>query len=144
MTATADSGTELGGDLQERRSKIRQREILLKWEQWGPAYRHVAGDSLGYVCEIVDATDDERAWLRKHVAENGMPDGAGRSAEEWYALRREQGRQANAAASAAFLSGAYDRARDLIDDALAHGSLLETEWVRLHHFISARVAERPA
>ena len=138
MTATADSGIELGGDLPDRRSKIRQREILLKLEQWGPAYQHVAGEWLDYVGDIVGATDDERAWLRQHVAEHGKPETTDRSDADWCELRRAQGREANAAASAAFLAGDYDRARDLIDEALAYGGLLEAEWTRLHEFIAAK------
>lgn len=135
MTAVVD-----GDVLAERRAGVRRRELLLTLEQWAPAYRNVAGDSLDYVFEIAAATEEERAWLRDHVAANGLPAGPGRTAEE---LRAAGGR-ANAEASAAFLAGDHDRARDLIDEARAHGALFETEWANLHSFITARAAEKAA
>jgi hypothetical protein len=124
-----------GDDLRRRRERIRERELLLALEQWGPAYREVAGDPLRYVFEIVEATDGERDWLRRRVAENGLP-AATRTAGE---MRAEGGR-ANAAANAAFLAGDYDSARNLIDDARAYGALLDGEWARLHEFLAAREA----
>ena len=126
--------------LQERRAMVRRRELLLMLEQWAPAGRNVAGDSLHYVFELTGATEAEQAWLRKHVADNGMPPAAGRTPEEI----RAAGRQANAAASAAFLAGDYDRARDLIDEARAHGALFAGEWSQLHDFIAARAAGKDA
>src|SRR4051794_22926244 len=101
MTAVEESE-----DLRRRRVKVRQRELLLALEQWAPAYRNVAGDCLRYVCEIAGATEDEQTWLRQHVADAGLPQVATRSAEDM----RAAGRQANAAASAAFLAGDYERA----------------------------------
>src|SRR4051794_28576021 len=111
MTAVVEND-----DLAQRRTKIRQRELLLALEQWAPAYRDVAGDMLRYVFEIAEASEAEQTWLREQVAENGMPETA-RTAEEVRAL----GGQANAAAGAAFLAGEFDRARDLVDDARAYG-----------------------
>ncbi|WIM92537.1 hypothetical protein ACTOB_004480 [Actinoplanes oblitus] len=131
MTAVAE--TE---DLQKRRAELRRRELLLILERWAPAYREVAGDALAYVFEIAGADEGEQAFLREHVAQNGMPQVVGRTADEIL----EAGRQANAASSAAFLAGDYDRARDLIDDARLYGALLETEWVKLHRFIAAKAA----
>jgi hypothetical protein len=122
-------------DLDERRSKIRRRQLVLALEQWAPAYQQVAGGWLGYVCDITDATDDEKTWLEQYVARNGMPDA---TAREWHEVRRTQGREANAAATAAFLAGDYDRAHDLIDDARAYGALTDTEWQKLHAFIDAQ------
>ena len=122
--------------LQDRKAKIRRQQLRLTLEQWAPAYRNVAGDRLRYVFEIAAATEDEQAWLRRHVADNGMPE-AGRGAEEM----RAAGQRANAAASAAFLAGDYERARDLIDEARAYGALFEAEWTRLHAFITAKAAE---
>ncbi|BCJ39354.1 hypothetical protein GCM10010168_63980 [Actinoplanes ianthinogenes] len=131
MTAVAESA-----DLQKRRVELRRRELLLTLERWGPAYREVAGDSLSYVCEIAGASEPEEAFLREHVAKHGMPQVVGRTADEIL----EAGRRANAAASAAFLAGDYDKARDLIDDARLYGALLDTEWVKLHGFIAAKAA----
>jgi hypothetical protein len=133
MTAVVESD-----DLQQRRGRIRQRELLLALEQWAPAYREVAGDAMRYVFELADATEDERSWLRDQVARNGGLPKTARTAEELRAL----GGQANAAASAAFLAGEYDRARDLVDDARAYGALFDGEWARLHQFITARAAEK--
>jgi hypothetical protein len=141
MTASTESAPAPANDLDRRRSKIRQRQLLLALEQWGPAYQQVAGGWLGYLVEITDATGEERTWLEQHVAEHGMPAGITGGAGEWHELRRAQGRQANAAASAAFLAGDYDNARDLIDDARAYGAVLETEWRLLHEFISTKQAE---
>ena len=132
MTAVAETDV-----LRGRKAKIRQKELLLILEQWGPAYRNVAGERLHYVFEIAEATDEEQTWLREHIAKNGMPE-SGRSAEE---MRAEGGR-ANASASAAFLSGDYDKARDLIDEARAYGALFEGEWERLHQFIAAKDADK--
>jgi len=115
----------MGEDLDRRRSKIRERQLLLALEQWGPAY---AGN-------ITDASAEERAWLEKHVAKNGTPEA---TAREWHEVRRAQGGEANAAAMTAFAAGDYDRAGDLIDDARAYGALFETEWLRLHEFIAAQ------
>jgi predicted Zn-dependent protease len=125
--------TPLEQDLRRRRAAVRRTEILLKVEQWG----------LRYVGDLVDATAEERAWLEQYVAANGEPPDGNRTAEQWSQLRREQAGQANAAASAAFLAGDYDTARDLIDDARAHGGLMETEWVRLHQFIATRTTAKP-
>ncbi|GIF21792.1 hypothetical protein BJ973_004758 [Actinoplanes tereljensis] len=125
MTAVVEND-----DLQQRRIRVRQRELLLALEQWGPAYRNVAGDSLRYVFEIAAATEEEQAWLRQQK----VPAGA-RSSDDV----RELGRQANADASAAFLAGDYARARDLIDDARVYGALPDGEWARLHQFIDSKV-----
>ncbi|HEX5201733.1 hypothetical protein ACFQS1_21785 [Paractinoplanes rhizophilus] len=130
MTAVAETDV-----LRGRKARIRQRELLLTLEQWGPAYRNVAGERLHYVFEIAEATEEERAWLREHIAKNGMPE-SGRSAEEM----RAAGGRANASASAAFLAGDYERARDLIDEARAYGALFEAEWERLHEFISTKLS----
>ncbi|GIF13721.1 hypothetical protein [Actinoplanes teichomyceticus] len=135
MTAVAESD-----DLQQRRTRVRRRELLLTLERWAPAYRDVAGDCLSYVFEIAGAGEQERAWLRRHVAEHGLPQAPGRTAEQLLAA----GRQANAAAGAAFLAGDYDRARDLIDDARAYGALLEVEWGKLHRFIDAQASSAVA
>ncbi|GAA0584042.1 hypothetical protein GCM10010172_81250 [Paractinoplanes ferrugineus] len=135
MTETAESD-----DLGRRRVRVRERELLLAFEQWGPAYQNVAGDALRYVFEIAEATEAEQSWLREHVARNGGVPKTARTAEELRAL----GGQANAAAGAAFLAGEYDRARDLIDDARAYGTLFDGEWVRLHRFIAARSAGQEA
>jgi hypothetical protein len=129
MTATVESD-----DLGQRRTKIRQRELLLALEQWAPAYRDVAGDALRYVFEIAAATEDEKSWLRAQIARNGGLPKTARTSEEL----RELGGQANAAASAAFLAGEYDRARDLVDDARAYGALFDGEWAKLHQFIDAQ------
>ncbi|MDP9795176.1 hypothetical protein J2S43_003688 [Catenuloplanes nepalensis] len=139
MTATVENVPALGDDLEQRRVKIRRQQLLMATEQWAPGYREVAGGWQKYVCEITSATDEERAWLEAHVAAHGLPD-VMRSAEEWFELRRAQGGQANAAATAAFLAGDFDRARDMIDVARAYGAVLETEWLRLHEFVSARAA----
>ena len=139
MTALAEPNATADDDeLGQRAAKVRRKQLLLTLEQWGSAYRTVAGDWLSYVGDIADASEDERAWLRQHVAEHGAPRELGRPPEEWHEVRRERGRRANAAASAAFLTGRYDEARDLIDDAYAYGDLLETEWRRLHEFITTR------
>ncbi|GAA0462939.1 hypothetical protein Ade02nite_29580 [Paractinoplanes deccanensis] len=111
-------------DLDRRRAAIRQRQLLLALEQWGPSY----------VGRITKASEEELAWLKRQKA----PAGPARSAAEWNEIRREQGRQANAAASAAFGAGDYARARDLVDEARAYGAVLETEWQRLHEFIDAK------
>ncbi|GAA4606567.1 hypothetical protein BJY16_005896 [Actinoplanes octamycinicus] len=131
MTAVAETD-----DLQKRRAELRRRELLLILERWAPAYREVAGDSLGYVFEIAGASEPEQAFLRAHVAEHGMPQVVGRTADEIL----EAGRRANAASSAAFLAGDFDKARDLIDDARLYGALLDTEWVKLHQFIASQAA----
>jgi hypothetical protein len=133
MTAVAESD-----DVLLRKADIRRRELLLTLELWAPAYQNVAGDSLRYVFGIAAATEDEQSWLRQQVADNGMPQATPRSAEEL----RAEGQQANAAASAAFLAGDYDMARNLIDDARVYGALFEGEWTKLHHFISAKAAEK--
>jgi hypothetical protein len=128
-------GALMSDDLDRRRSKIRERQLLLALEQWAPGYQQVAGGWLGYVCDITEATAEEKTWLEQHVAKNGMPDA---TAREWHEVRRTQGREANAAATAAFLAGDYERAHDLIDDARAYGALFETEWQQLHEFIAAQ------
>lgn len=131
----------MSDDLDQRRTKIRERQLVLALEQWAPAYQHVAGGWLGYVGDIVEATAEERAWLERYVAKNGMPEA---TVHEWTELRRRQGREANAAATAAFLAGDYARARDLIDEARAYGAVMENEWERLHEFIAARAGQTPS
>lgn len=128
-----DLDTRFELDLEQRRAAVRRTEILLTVEQWG----------LPDLAVLVGATDEEQAWLREYVAANGEPPASGLSTEQWSELRREQARQANAAASAAFLAGDYDTARNLVDDARAHGGLMETEWVRLHRFIATQAPARP-
>ncbi|WP_143234773.1 hypothetical protein [Paractinoplanes atraurantiacus] len=121
--------------MDRRRTAVRQRQLLLALEQWGPEY----------VGRVTQATDDEMAWLKKH----GVPATTVRDAAQWDELRRVRGQQANAAASAAFSSGDYARARDLIDEARAFGAVRETEWQHLHEFIDSKagpetVADIPA
>jgi hypothetical protein len=121
-------------DLDRRRSRIREQELLLALEQWEPDYAGV----------ITGATPAEREWLQQHAASQGPADRTARDADQWHELRRRQGQQANAAASAAFLAGDYARARDLIDDARAYGAIPENEWQRLHAFIAAQAASKAA
>jgi hypothetical protein len=141
VKTVTDISTRLEQDLRERQIAVRRTELLLKLEQWGPRYRRSAGDWLRDFGDLVDATAEELTWLGQYVTANGMPPETDLTTDEWFDLRREQGRQANAAASAAFLAGAYDAARDRVDDARAHGALTETEWVRLHEFILTKAAE---
>jgi hypothetical protein len=124
-------------DLDQRRTKVRRQQLLLALEQWAPAYQQVAGGWLGYVSDITDASAEERQWLEQYVVEHGMPDANGR---EWHEVRRAQGREANAAATAAFLAGDYERAHDLVDDARAYGAVMESEWQQLHEFITSKAA----
>ncbi|MFF5076395.1 hypothetical protein ACFY36_05040 [Actinoplanes sp. NPDC000266] len=116
--------------LDRRRTAVRQRQLLLALEQWGPEY----------VGRVTQATDDEMAWLKKH----GVPSATVRSAAEWDEIRRVRGQQANAAASAAFSAGDYARARDLIDEARAFGAVRETEWQHLHEFIDSKAGPETA
>ncbi|MDR7275088.1 hypothetical protein [Catenuloplanes atrovinosus] len=135
MTAVVEPTTAHGDDLEQRRAKIRRRQLLMAVEQWAPAYRDVAGGWLRYVAEITGATEEERAWLEQQVAAHGLPEAV---RTDWFELRLAQGREANAGATAAFLAGDFGRARDLIDEARACGAVLETEWEHLHEFITAR------
>jgi hypothetical protein len=112
-------------DLDRRQAKIRERQLLLALEQWGP----------DYVFHITEATGAEKKWLEQQVAENGAAQATPR---DWPAVRRAQGREANAAATAAFLAGDYERAHDLVDDARAYGTMTETEWRQLHAFIATQ------
>ncbi|MEU8817562.1 hypothetical protein [Actinoplanes sp. NPDC048796] len=120
----------MSASLDRRRTAVRQRELLLALEQWGP----------DYVGRVTQATDEEMAWLKK----NGVVGTTVRSAAEWDEIRRVRGRQANAAASAAFSAGDYARARDLIDEARAYGAVRETEWRHLHEFIDSKAGPETA
>ncbi|MEV4350830.1 hypothetical protein AB0J83_40755 [Actinoplanes sp. NPDC049596] len=114
----------MSASLDRRRLAVRQRQLLLALEQWGPAY----------VGRVTQATDEEMAWLKQH----GIPTMTVRDAAEWNQIRRDQGRQANAAASAAFAAGDYARARDLIDEARAFGAVTDLEWQNLHRFVDQK------
>jgi hypothetical protein len=120
----------MSASLDRRRVAVRQRQLLLALEQWGPAY---AG-------RVAQATDEELAWLKQQR----VPGAAVRDAAEWAEIRQTRGRQANAAASAAFGAGDFARARDLIDEARAYGAVLETEWQHLHEFIDAKAGPEAA
>lgn len=129
--ATADA------DLTARRARVRQHELLLLLEQWGPGYQRVTGNGVRYVAEIAKATSEEWQWLAEHVRSHpDVFDVPERGHAAWFDLRSEQGRAAYAAALTAFDSGDYDTARDRLDDALAHRELAEDEWRRLHHHVT--------
>jgi hypothetical protein len=132
----ADIAPGVPADLAARRAQVRERELLLLLEQWGPGYQRVAGDGVRYAAEIAKATDAEWVWLREYVTAHGIPAEIARNPQEWHRLLRDQGKRASSDANAAFKAGDYETARDLLDDALLYGDLSENAWVRLHAHVT--------
>jgi hypothetical protein len=144
MTEATGTTDALSDDLSRRQSKIRRRQLMLAVEQWAPAAEQPCERWLPEVCTIMDTTEDEATWLEREVSAKGPTGGNPRDAGEWHEIRRAQGRQAVAAAGAAFLAGDYAGAHDLVDDALAYGAVPATEWRRLHAFIEVQAAQAAA
>jgi hypothetical protein len=141
MAETIEDTGEFRDDLDRRQSRVRQSQLLLAAEQWAPADEDFGDGWLLEVCTIMDATDDEAAWLGTQVARVGRSADDQQDSGEWHEIRRTRGRLANAAATAAFLAGEFGEAHDRVDEARAYGALLESEWRGLHALIAARAAE---
>lgn len=144
-TPAPTSHTDTAAELTARRARVRQHELLLLLEQWGPGYQRVTGNGVRYVAEIAKATNEEWQWLADHVRSHpDVFDVPERGHDAWFDLRRERGRTAYAAALSAFDSGDYTAARDRLDDALAYRELAEPEWRRLHDHITATASRLKA
>ncbi|RKR88309.1 hypothetical protein BDK92_2620 [Micromonospora pisi] len=135
----ATTGT-IPDDRDARLVRIRQRQILLAFEQHGPGYQRVTGDGCRYVAEIVKATRDEWDWIYTHgrTHPEALTDtGPVRNPQQWDDLRREQGETAFTAAQTAFDAGDHAAALDHLDEARALGVLPEESWDRLRNHILA-------
>ncbi|WP_328654425.1 hypothetical protein OG598_11695 [Micromonospora sp. NBC_00330] len=120
-------------DPKRRLALIRQREILLAFEEYGPGYHRVTGDGCRYVAEIVNATRDEWEWIYAHARTHPevlIQAEPARNPTQWRQLRREQGEAAFRAADAAFTAG-DTAALDHLDEAQALGTLGPEQWERL-------------
>jgi hypothetical protein len=147
MTSIPEATTgEIRDDRDTRLVRIRQRKILLAFEQHGPGYQRVTGDGCRYVAEIVKATREEWDWIYAHGrAHPGALSETGpvRNPQQWHALRREQGEAALAAAQTAFDGGDHSAALDHLDEARALGVLPEESWDRIRlHVLAAAGAPR--
>ncbi|MEU5673048.1 hypothetical protein ABZ749_22340 [Micromonospora sp. NPDC047753] len=121
-------------DRERRVALIRQRQILLAFEEYGPSYHRVTGDGCRYVAEIVEATPAECEWIYAHARTHPevlIQAGPARNPVQWRQLRREQGEAAFRAADSAFTAGDTATALDLVDEARALGTLGPEQWERL-------------
>ncbi|MFI6782641.1 hypothetical protein [Micromonospora sp. NPDC050276] len=121
-------------DRERRLALIRQREILLAFEEYGPGFHRVTGDGCRYVAQIVNATPAEWEWIYTHARTHPevlAQAGSGRNPVQWRQLRREQGEVAFRAADAAVTAGDTAAALDLLDEARALGTVGPEQWERL-------------
>jgi hypothetical protein len=130
-------------DLARRRAAVRRSELLLVLEEWGPGYQAVTGNGVRYVAEIANATPEELQWLAEYTTTHPEVWQAKMllNPQQWYQVRREQGRERHEQAIAAFHAGDYTGARDQLDEALAYGAVHDDEWVKLHRLIDRTEAE---
>jgi hypothetical protein len=104
-----------------RRAQVRQRQLVLAIEQYGPSYQRVTGDGVRYASEAANATREERDWMAEYVRTNpqaleGESLGDGRIRD----INRQASRQAFAAATAAITKADFKGALDRLDDAEVH------------------------
>ncbi|MET8528932.1 hypothetical protein [Micromonospora sp. NPDC005172] len=133
MSTDADLVSEVD-DPKRRLALIRQREILLAFDEYGPGYHRVTGDGCRYVAEIVNATPAEWEWIYAHARTHPevlTQAGPAHNPEQWRQLRREQGEAAFRAADAAFTAGDAIAVLDHLDEARALGAIGPEQWERL-------------
>ncbi|GAA1658310.1 heme biosynthesis HemY N-terminal domain-containing protein [Actinoplanes couchii] len=113
-------------DLGRRRVTVRRLRLVLEYEQWGPEFVHT----------IAGTDEQERDWLDALADSGQIRYTPGRTVEQWRELREQQGRYTVEQAMKVFHEGDPSRARDLMDEALALGGLLEREWERTHTYLA--------
>ncbi|GGJ75582.1 hypothetical protein GCM10010123_01980 [Pilimelia anulata] len=141
MSEPTTAAGELGGGIAVRQRRIRELQLLFALHRYGPGYQRVTGNGVRYVAEIVNATADERAWLRSRVAaERQVWQTPYRTDAQWDAERRDRGEAAFTASDTAWKAGRPGRSLELVDEAYAYGVLTPDQWQALADYIITNAA----
>ncbi len=144
LDETLPDTVDIDGDMAKREAKIRQRQIILKIEEYAAGYQRVTGAGYRYVAEIVDAAPDEREWIKNYINEH--PDVLElpyRTPAQWDEIHRTRGDQALQKARFAADSGDSTTALDCLDEARECGVLSERDWHAIrHHLHDSQPSER--
>ncbi|MFY1633706.1 hypothetical protein ACN27F_10570 [Solwaraspora sp. WMMB335] len=114
---TPESDDGLAG----RQSRVRERQLLLALEQYGPGYQALTGDGVRYAAEAARATPREREWMTAYARNHpevleGERLGDGRI----HAINRKAAARAFAEATEAMKRGDATTALKRLDDAEVH------------------------
>ncbi|MFK3984483.1 hypothetical protein ACI2K4_29430 [Micromonospora sp. NPDC050397] len=105
----------------DRRSQVRQRQLVLALEQYGPGYHHITGDGTRYAAEAARATPQEWAWMETYVRNNPQVLKGERLGDaRIHEINRKAARKAFEAATDAMRRGDFDAALERLDDAEVH------------------------
>ncbi|MEJ3743140.1 SNF2-related protein [Actinomycetes bacterium KLBMP 9797] len=107
--------------LAARRAQVRQRQLLLALEQYGPGYQSITGDGVRYAAEAANATREEWDWMAEQVRANPrLMDGKRLGDGQIHDINRQAARRAFAAATEAIKNEDFQGALDRLDDAEVH------------------------
>ena len=106
-------------DAQDRRDRVRQRQLILRIELDAPKYHRVVPGGAGrYISETVNATREEWNWIARYIEEHPeVLHGPERSVDDIKQYRLTEARDAWTAAEKAFEAGDYRQVLDLLDTA---------------------------
>ncbi|GAB3849246.1 hypothetical protein GCM10029963_33350 [Micromonospora andamanensis] len=107
--------------LSDRQTRVRQRQLVLALEQYGPEDEQNPGDGLRGAAETARATEQERKWMADYAQANPQVlEGERLGDARIHDINRKAGRKAFAAATEAMRRGDFDLALARLDDAEVH------------------------
>ncbi|MDG4784936.1 hypothetical protein O7626_03140 [Micromonospora sp. WMMD1102] len=102
----------------DRRSQVRQRQLVRALEQYGPGYHRLTGDGVRYAAEVMRATEQEWEWMATYAQANPeVLDGERLGDARIVEINRTAARTAFGAATDAMRRGDFDLALERLDDA---------------------------
>ncbi|MGI5213870.1 hypothetical protein [Plantactinospora sp. CA-290183] len=105
----------------DRRVEVRQRQLILALEQYGPGYHRITGDGVRCAAEAIRATEPEWKWMADYAQANPQVlEGERLGDARIYEINRKATRRAFAAATEAMKRGDFDVSLKRLDDAEVH------------------------
>ncbi|GIJ29997.1 hypothetical protein Vqi01_51590 [Micromonospora qiuiae] len=115
------SRSQTAQEAADRQSRVRQRQLVLALEQYGPGYQHLTGDGVRYAAEAARATDQEWDWMASYAQANPQVlEGERLGDARIHEINRDAGRKAFAAATEAMRRDDFELALARLDDAEVH------------------------